>query len=61
MKNYLNYWLSQVDHTRLCLIKIGTHIDAILATMKEDEAREWRRYLFCICQYHTLETWELNQ
>merc|ERR1711915_95725 len=36
----------QVNHTRQCLIKIGTHIDSILAEMKEDKAREWRSNLW---------------
>lgn len=36
----------QVNHTRQCLIKIGTHIDGILGEMKEDKAKEWRSNLW---------------
>jgi hypothetical protein len=32
-----------VSHTRKCLVKIGNHIDSILAEMGEDQAPEWRR------------------
>jgi len=36
----------QVNHTRQCLLKIGTHIDSILSKMKDDAAREWRSNLW---------------
>merc|ERR1712130_365320 len=36
----------QVSNTRRCLVKIGRHIDLLLAPMADDKAREWRRHLW---------------
>merc|ERR1712212_429477 len=36
----------QVSNTRRCLVKIGRHIDLLLAPMSDDKAREWRSHLW---------------
>merc|ERR1711934_697989 len=36
----------QVSNTRRCLVKIGKHIDLLLAPMSVDKAREWRSHLW---------------
>merc|ERR1712130_115940 len=36
----------QVSNTRRCLVKIGRHIDLLLAPMADDKAREWRSHLW---------------
>merc|ERR1712240_614127 len=36
----------QVANTRRCLVKIGRHIDSLLAPMTEEKAKEWRSYLW---------------
>merc|ERR1711874_298204 len=36
----------QVSNPRRCLVKIGKHIDLLLAPMSVDKAREWRSHLW---------------
>merc|ERR1719341_3183568 len=36
----------QVSNTRRCLVKIGRHIDLLLAPMSDDKARDWRSHLW---------------
>merc|ERR1712226_1394843 len=36
----------QVANTRRCLVKIGRHIDVLLAPMSDEKAKEWRSYLW---------------
>merc|ERR1711874_492978 len=36
----------QLSNTRRCLVKIGRHIDLLLAPMSDDKAREWRSHLW---------------
>merc|ERR1712181_209654 len=43
----------QVSNTRRCLVKIGRHIDLLLAPMSDDKAREWRSHLWFLVSNFT--------
>jgi len=38
---------AHLEHTRRCLIKIGDHINELLATIgKANEVKDWRKYVY---------------
>merc|ERR1712014_401530 len=36
----------QVANTRRCLVKIGKHIDTLIASMSDDQGKDWRSSLW---------------